>query len=1160
MPPHDLARDGRFLGSLSRLRARTALAELLGPERRDELEEINWNVDARAITRASVALHGQVRQAATDGSLDEEGSDARRAALVDARGWEALASVESPRASFSALVNSAVAYELAGYQANAVCLARAAERRVRNGHATLSRAAATFLQRQFLRLAPMARDIAEAGLSENFIADALGDTAQPLTDDDLAYAAAEIFAVTSLSHAASYFLSGDESHVDEAVELLEIASKGFALAGSVRETNLVSNLRALLPIMKRRATWSTLGHVFEDDPRWSRYLRVLARGTGSILRDSRSISELWPSQATAVREGIVSDRDAKVLRMPTSAGKTRVAELAIVHSLLTFEGSRCLYIAPYRALAAEVETSLDTVLGELGFGATSLIGGPEAIGIEETLATENPVIVLTPEKADLLLRVRPDLIDEVRLVVLDEGHVVGDERRGARFELLVSRLRQRLPEARFVFLSAVVPEETLTDFAAWLGAPAEHGIIRSPWRPAVQRVSTFEWTAKGGTLRYRRSSEGSVDLTAFESFLPRLIPERQFVFINPETGRRNTRRFPDATNRSQLVAALALEFSNTGPVLMFCPQTNLVESCAKALKFRLDLASLTDEPLPPWFTRRRYPSAEVAAEWLGEDSTVTELLRFGIGVHHGRLPDAVRRSIEDDFRDGRLRVLAATNTLGQGVNLPVRTVLVHSVRRRDDEGRETRLSARDYWNIAGRAGRAGFETDGLIVHLTVQPRDHEDLRYFLDRAENVEPVQSTLYRILNALVTERISSDQAFAELDPSVMALLIEEGGDNVGSMIQAVEPLLRRSLVGVQATRQARSIDPLVEVAEAGANAIVQKYSFADLQVFARTGLASASCAHLRDDVTARRSLVGAMLVDGAAIPEFLPVILDALAAIDEMQPEREFAGSYEDLVAAWISGLSVPDIARGLDVSDEGPVDVAVVARAIEEAASYLLPWGISAYLQIAEALLGVSPVPAVSALPGLVKYGVPDAVSAWMMAFGITSRTVAMRLSRRYSGEGGDAEPAELRAWLAMQDAQSLAQSVGARGIHLEEVGAMVTRARRPLLAAALRQASLLPRAGHVVLAEDAPALIAASGIVTGEHLNLLRDYESALDRSSVVVVRDRVPIGRLDVQSASLLAVDMDAGLDVHAVVTDIDSVDTTRVNVTLTRRSSAESG
>ena len=275
------------------------------------------------------------------------------------------------------------------------------------------------------------------------------------------------------------------------------------------------------------------------------------------------------------------------------------------------------------------------MLGELGFSATSLLGGPENTGVEELLAEDSHVLVLTPEKADLLLRSRPDLLTQVALVVLDEGHIVGDETRGPQFELLISRLLRRISDARFLFLSAVVPDVTLKEFATWLRAPVDRGVVSSSWRPAIQRVASFEWSATGGVLRYRRSSEGENEQVAFARFLPRLIPQRQFEFVKPSTGRRNTRRFPDSTNRSHLIAALAYEFVNTGPVLMFCAQTNFAESCAKALADRIELAQLTEETPPSCFSRQRYPSAEIAAAWLGEDDSVVRMLRTGVGVHHG---------------------------------------------------------------------------------------------------------------------------------------------------------------------------------------------------------------------------------------------------------------------------------------------------------------------------------------------------------------------------------------------------------------------------------------------------------------------------------------------------------------------------------------------
>lgn len=1142
----DLATDGQYLGALSRLRARVSLAELVGPERRAEVDAINWQLDPWAIGKATVALHREVRVAARGAAgLDPE--IIRRAALVDARGWEALASVEDRASAFGALINSAVGYELAGYQANATCVARAAERRLgQRPSPSLSLAASAFVQRQFLRLGPLAAamnrppDLA-AVFSGVAISGEFEDTPRDevlLAEDDLAHFVAQAFAVQALDAAGRYFLSGIEDHLGTAGELLDIACDGFAASGSVREGNLVANLQALLPVMHERSTWSALGAYFDGNVRWTRYLRVLARGLGRVPRDSRSISELWPSQQAAVDGGLLDSHASIVLRMPTSAGKTRVAELAIVHSLLSRPDRSCLYIAPFRALADEVEASLDAVLGEVGLGASSIVGGPETIGVEEILAAESQVLVLTPEKADLLMRVRPDLVDSVGLVVLDEGHIVGDERRGPQFEMLVSRLRRRLPDARFLFLSAVVPDETLEDFARWLGAAQDTGILRSGWRPAIQRVASFEWTAGGGTLRYRRSSAGGDEVSAFERFLPRLIPDRPFMYINPQTRRSNTRRFPDPSNRSQLIAGLAYEFANTGPVLMFCPQTNFAEACAKALQTRIELAELVDEPVPSWFTRRRYPSAEVAAVWLGEDDTVTKLLRYGVGVHHGRLPDSVRRAVEDDFRAGRLRVLAATNTLGQGVNLPVRSVLVHSVRRRDDEGRETRLPARDYWNIAGRAGRAGFETDGLVVHLVLNSRDRRDFNYFLAKADDVEPVYSSLFRVLADLVNQRISSPEALAELDPGLMALLVEEGEGRLEATVAAVEPLLRGSLVGVQAERYDQRIEPLIALATAGAASMAENLPFGDLFVFARTGLSSASCVHLQQHAAQRREVLVAGMGAERVTQDLIVHILDGLAGVPEMQPERPFDGNYDELVMEWIAGLPVPDIAQRLTPHDQAPMNIAALARAIEEVGSYLLPWGFSAYLQIAEHTLGVAPTVEVAALPGLVKYGVPAATAAWAMGFGVTTRTLGMSIAAEYADHGGPSDPASLREWLTHQDPVQLAGTMNVSSDLLVELAAVLERTRRPRLSADLQRGPILPRSGYVAVFDEPGVTLAVAKVREGDAVQVVRDHESSLDRNSLQVVARGEVIGMLDPASSAVLAIEIDAGLEVEATVTE----------------------
>lgn len=198
---------------------------------------------------------------------------------------------------------------------------------------------------------------------------------------------------------------------------------------------------------------------------------MLARGIGGGALQNRSISELWQSQQTALEAGFLQKNQSWIIRMPTSAGKTRIAEMAIAKTLIEQSGSKCIYVAPYRALVWEIEDVLIRVFTDLGYKVSSIIGSYESDEFEDFLFRNTDVLIITPEKLDLVQRAQPEFLDSVRLLVLDEGHIVDDRRRGAKFELLLTRLRKKLKEARFIFISAVMPQQTLEDFANWMGAP-----------------------------------------------------------------------------------------------------------------------------------------------------------------------------------------------------------------------------------------------------------------------------------------------------------------------------------------------------------------------------------------------------------------------------------------------------------------------------------------------------------------------------------------------------------------------------------------------------------------------------------------------------------------------------------------------------------------
>ena len=115
-------------------------------------------------------------------------------------------------------------------------------------------------------------------------------------------------------------------------------------------------------------------------------------------------------------------------------------------------------------------------------------------------------------------------------------------------------------------------------------------------------------------------------------------------------------------------------------------------------------------------------------------TTLSRLVRHGIGVHHAGMLPKYRRLVEQLAQAGLLKVICGTDTLGVGINVPIRTVVFSALSKYD--GTRTRLlNAREFHQIAGRAGRAGYDTAGTVV---VQAPDHEveNLKQFAKVADD----------------------------------------------------------------------------------------------------------------------------------------------------------------------------------------------------------------------------------------------------------------------------------------------------------------------------------------------------------------------------------------------------------------------------------------
>ena len=1122
-----LVRDSGFLSEVAQLRALASLQNL-----GIDTTHIRWSFERRRLQRnATAGIFGVESLALLSPETITDSEDLKTAALRLAQVWEALA-VAAPDEAATALITSAIGYEIAGYQANSATIG---ERLATEGLKwSMAPMVIDFLRR---RLVAVVTEFDKLKSIDLTIPDVL----------TLVTAAGDRLLGTGLAAASMYLLGGHERNLEEASALLERARSAYSKAGRFQEANICFAAAALLPIIRQRTTWNVISQ-YSPTWRWNRYLKLAGRGTSGRVVDARSLSELWPSQIAALQSGLLSSRESMVLRLPTSAGKTRIAEIAIAHQLCTDPASRCLYVAPYRALVSEIEDNFINLFSDLGLTVASFVGAYDDDAFEQQMASDSNLLIATPERLDLLERISPEFFEKVQLVILDESQLFGDSSRGARYELLLSRLRIRLPTARFVVMSAVVPDQTLDDFASWLRSPAS-SIVRSDWRPSVQRVSRFLWQGDVGVIRY----EASDDLEFRGAFLHGIVRRREFEHIYPGTGRTRRPKFPDVSNKSQTSAELALHFSRLGPVLVFCPQTNFAEFTAEALSRRLDLSLLVGEDIPSRFAERDRPSARVAEEWLGRDHRIARLLRKGIGVHHGRLPDAVRLAIESDFRSRELSVLMATTTLAQGVNLPVRTVIVHSCYRSDGERRE-RLSEREYWNIAGRAGRAGFETEGTIVHLVFNPRDDRDFRYYQDRRDSMDPIESVLFRILLALRQERISSDQVARFLNPELLALMTEESLDAFDDTVSGV---LSQSLVSTQASRFRMSVEPLAEVMTSEANRIRGQIPGGNaLSAFRATGLSSDSCVGISSVLAAETDILEMLQTLTGQVPrELVELLLRVMSAAPEFALDDEPPVDYVEATVLWLQGESVAEIERQLLGDIES-------ARQFGSFASgffvHTLPWAASVMLALAKQQLDLTDAElslSARSLPSMIRFGVPTPEAAWCMSIGVGNRRASVKIAAEFRASGALGNHRSFREWLATVEIPLLRERYEISGLALK----MAIRAISQMGAASLTDQSfdvarMFPLKVTVVGTQYEARWAVSQLVSEGDRVTLRREIDNAYDRNAILVIWNGSELGYISRRYAQLIAPEIDAGLHVHADVLEID-----RENISVQLRTTTSS-
>lgn len=333
------------------------------------------------------------------------------------------------------------------------------------------------------------------------------------------------------------------------------------------ESNLISYwlivrlLKIILSTFQEASLWTILPPLLPAQHITENYIRLLSGFKPAI-------TELWPSQTMAIPLA-VGENSGGVINLRTSGGKTRVAEIAILNTLSKHIVSKTLYLAPFRSLAFEVEQSLSKTFAPLGITVSQLYGGSTANVTDFELIKQSQVIVATPEKAKALIRCGSGLETELKLIVIDEGHLLGAEERYIKNEIFLTHVNEFASrnQIKMLLLSAVLPNAN--ELADWVAADTSL-VAKSEWKPALERLGLLLWDGK--RVRLEWESEG-------KPFNPNFVQKAPLGF-----GRRRN-MFPN--NKKEAIAATAVRLAKTGTVMIYSARANSIEGLAESVLLAL---------------------------------------------------------------------------------------------------------------------------------------------------------------------------------------------------------------------------------------------------------------------------------------------------------------------------------------------------------------------------------------------------------------------------------------------------------------------------------------------------------------------------------------------------------------------------------------------
>ena len=838
---------------------------------------------------------------------------------------------------------------------------------------------------------------------------------------------------------AVFLTQGDDMSIcTELDKHYESALKAAEMTGDMAYEILLRWLYATSVLMVQNSLW---WGTRSGNSRVARFVRSIVR------RDAKPLFEMLPPQRAALLEHGLLDqaKTAVVVDMPTSGGKTLLAEFRILQALNQFNDDRgwVAYVAPTRALVAQLTRRLRRDFEPIGIRVEQLTAAVEIDAFEEKLLSDSAnkfdVLIATPEKLSLLIRNNKVSDRPLALIVLDEAHNIENDSRGMRIEFLLSTVKQDCPRANFLLLMPQVPGSD--ELSRWLAQDAASAnpisLGTTAWRPNERIIGIYK-AVKDNTGRSDWHLEYET-LTCTQRALQlkgrhRVTGNRPFDLAASEVivgGRQ--------TGLTRQTAIISHSLSDRGTSIAIARTPKDVWSMAKFLSENMS----NEQPVDPdVLLVQKFLRAEVDPNY-----ELIKMLDQGIGVHHAALSDEIRSLMEWLAENGKLKVLCATTTIAQGIDFPVSSIFLAS-RSVPMKNASVEMPERDFWNLIGRAGRMGQDCVGVVG--LVQGESHAKTIRYICRA--TERLASRLEKLLDELERQgNLAGLKGVLWKDDwedfrSYIAHLYRQK-NNVAEALSASEQFLRQTLgystLAASPSGEAKAA-ALLEATKAYVNKLAKKpgvATLADATGFSPEGVGQAlrEAKKLKDKLRPDDWMPTSLFGSHGHVGD----VFGALLKVGQLKRNlEEFAGPggdetrLGDVTRDWVNGKKIVEIATKYFAEGECPSteQISKACRTIYKSIVNNCTWGVSALSRLPVTADGLTEEQRrkVNAIPAMVYHGV-NTEEAVLMRMNSVPRSAAVELGHLYKSRHSSDDPEYFSASNARTFIKGLSESDWSRCI-------------------------------------------------------------------------------------------------------------------------------